>query len=105
MVVAHSEKSLGLGGVLSDVGRLGYLGRDRSAASVLDEYVRNLAFRILLPQDSLFQGLKGVDAPRVDDDLIDVIDVDWAANIQTTRLREKNVIVAVVAVVVIGLLS
>ena len=41
------------------------------------------------------------DFPRIDNDFINIVDADRSSNVQTSRLGEKDVIIAAVAVVVI----
>ena len=49
----------------------------------------------------MFERLEERDFPRINNHVINIVDADRASNVQTSRLGEKDVIIAAVAVVVI----
>ena len=77
------------------------MGRDGSVAPRLFEEFLESPFESELLLESMFEGLEERNFPRVNCNLINVVDADGAADIQASRLGKKDVIVATIAIVII----
>ena len=94
-------KAFRLGRALTEEKGSTHMGPDESVASWLGHHVLDLPRQLLLGLHRAFQGLEERDSARVYDTILDVVDVDGTANVQTASLGQLHWVVATVPVVVI----
>ena len=83
------------------------MGTGRSGPRYLEAptYPQFLRVHLLLVQAGLLEGLEEEHVQSIYDDIINAIDIDPSAYVQTTRLGQQYVVITAVAVVVIGVLT
>ena len=99
------EEAIGLWRVLSEVRRVRHHRRQYVVALLVFNHLLSNSFVSEALQKGVLEGLEERNGPGINHNLIDVVNVDWAPDVQAPSLGQEDIVVATFPIVVVGILS